>query len=85
MEIATIIQRHLVLYGIITDELADEANDNNNRNKNAVDLESFKYKTNIRGSTGDVARRITDADGNRADNPADNPNYDQNKNRHKRG
>ena len=36
---------------------------------------SFKYKTNITGNTYNAPRRITDADGN----PANNPNYDQNK------
>ena len=35
----------------------------------------FKYKTNITGNTYNVPRRITDDDSN----PADNPNYDQNK------
>ena len=65
------------LWNYYRDELADEANDNNNPNKNVVDSKSFKYKTNITGSTYDVARRITDADGN----VADNPNYDQNKKR----
>ena len=49
--------------------LAGEANDNNNLNKNVADSKSFKYKTNITGSTYDVARRITDEDGNLADNP----------------
>ena len=65
------------LWNYYRDELAEEANDNNNPNKNVVDSKSFKYKTNITGSTYDVARRITDADGN----VADNPNYDQNKKR----
>ena len=57
------------LWNYYRDELADEANDNNNPDKNVVDSKSFKYKTNITGSTYDVARRITDADGNVEDNP----------------
>ena len=36
---------------------------------------TFKYKTSITGSTYNVPRRITGADGN----PVNNPNYDQNK------
>ena len=51
------------------DGLADEANYDDNPNKNVVDSKSFKYKTNITGSTYDVARRITDADGNLGNNP----------------
>ena len=63
------------LWNYYRDELADEANDDNGPNKNAVNSKSFKYKTSITGSTYPVPRRITDADGN----PANNPNYDQNK------
>ena len=63
------------LWNYYRDELADETNDNNNPNENVVDSKSFKYKVNITGGTYDVARRITDADGN----VADNPDYDQNK------
>ena len=59
------------LWNYSRDELADEANDNNNPNKNVVDSKSFKYETNITGSTYDVAKRIADADGN----PANNPDY----------
>ena len=57
------------IWNYYRDELAGEANDNNNLNKNVADSKSFKYKTNITGSTYDVARRITDEDGNLADNP----------------
>ena len=57
------------------DELIDETNENNGPNKNAVNSKSFKYKTNITGSTYNVPRRITDDD----DNPVNNPNYDRNK------
>ena len=63
------------LWNCYRDELADEANNNNNPNKYVVDSKSFEHKTNITGSTYDVARKITDADGN----VADNPDYDQNK------
>ena len=57
------------------DELTDETNDNNGPNKNVINSKSFKYKTSITGSTYNVPRRITDDDGN----PANNPSYDQNK------
>ena len=57
------------------DELTDETNDNNGPNKNVINSKSFKYKTSITGSTYNVPRRITDADGN----PVNNSNYDQNK------
>ena len=57
------------------DELADETNDNDNPNKNVINSKSFKYKTSITGRTYNVPRRITNADRN----PANNPNYDQDK------
>ena len=57
------------LWNYYRDELADEINDNNNPNKNVVNSKSFNYKTNITGSTYDVARRIRHADGNLANNP----------------
>ena len=63
------------LWNYYRDELTDEANDNNGPNKNVINSKSFKYKTNITGSTYNVSRRITGADGN----PVNNPNYDQNK------
>ena len=56
------------------DELTDETNDNG-PHKNVINSKSFKYKTSITGSTYNVPRRITGADGN----PVNNPNYDQNK------
>ena len=55
------------------DELTDETNDNNGPNKIVINSESFK--SSITGSTYNVPRRITDDDGN----PANNPNYDQNR------
>ena len=57
------------------DELTDETNDDNDPNKNVINSKSFKYKKSITASTYIVPRRITDAEGN----PANNPNYDQNK------
>ena len=61
------------LWNYYRDELTDETNDNNGPNKNVINSKSFKYKTSITGSTYNVPRRITDDDGN----PANNPNYDQ--------
>ena len=75
MNIAKIIQRHLLLCGIITDELTDDTNDNNGPNKNVINSKSFKYKTSITGSTYNVRRKITDANGN----PVNNLNYGRNK------
>ena len=43
------------LWNYYRDELADETNDNNGSNNDAVNSESFKYKKNIRGSTYNVA------------------------------
>ena len=63
------------LWNYYRDELTDETNNNNDPNKNVINSKSFKYKTSSTGSTYNVPRRITDAD----DNPANNPNYDQNK------
>ena len=63
------------LWNYYRDELTDETNDNNDPNKNVINLKSFKYKTSITRSTYNVPRRITGADGN----PVNNPNYDQNK------
>ena len=50
-------------------------NDNNNPNKNVINSEYLKYKTSITGSTYNVDARITNAEGNTANNPA----YDANK------
>ena len=63
------------LWNYYRNELTDETNDNNGPNKNIINSKSFKYKTSITGSTYNVPRRITGADGN----PVNNPNYDQNK------
>ena len=60
------------LWNYYRDELTDETNDNNDPNKNVINSKSFKYKTSISGSTCNVPRRITGADGN----PVNNPNYD---------
>ena len=57
------------------DELTDDINENNNPNKNVINSKSFKYKISITGSTYNVPRRITGADGS----PANNLNYDRNK------
>ena len=50
-------------------------NDDNNPNKNVINSEYFKYKTSITGSNYNVDARITNAEGNTANNPA----YDANK------
>ena len=63
------------LWNYYRDELNDETNDSNGPNKSIINSKSFKYKTSITGSTYNVPRRITGADGN----PANNPNYDRNK------
>ena len=63
------------LWNYYRDELTDETNDNNGPNKYLINSKSFKYKKSITGSTYNVPGRITDDDGN----PANNPNYDQNK------
>ena len=63
------------LWNYYRDELTDEANDNNGPNKHVINSKSFKYRTSIIGSTYNVPRRINDDDGN----PANNPNYHQNK------
>ena len=63
------------MWNYYRDELTNDTNDNNGPNKNVSNSKSFKYKTNITGSTHDVPRRKTDADGN----PVYNPTYDRNK------
>ena len=67
------------LWNCYRDELTDDTNDNNGPNKNVINSKSFKYKTSIIGSTDNIPRRITGADGS----PVNNPNYDQNKIREK--
>ena len=62
------------LWNYYRDELTDETNDDNGPNKNVINSKFFKYKTTITGSTYNVPRRITGADGN----PVNNSNYDQN-------
>ena len=63
------------LWNYYRDELTDETNNNNDPNKNVINSKSSKYKTSITEITCNFPRRIADADGN----PANNPNYDQNK------
>ena len=57
------------LWNYYRDELTDEANENNGPNKNVINSKSFKYKTSITGSTYNVPRKITDEDGNLANDP----------------
>ena len=63
------------LWNYYRDELTDETNNNKDPIKNVINSKSFKYKTSITGSTDSVSRKVTNADGN----PANNPNYGQNK------
>ena len=63
------------LWNYYRDELTDETNDNNDPKKIVISSKSFKFKTSTTGSTHNVPRRITGADGN----PLNNPNYDRNK------
>ena len=62
------------LWNYYRDQLTGETNDNS-PSKNVINSKSFKYKTSITGSTYNVPRRITGADGN----PVNNPDYDRNK------
>ena len=64
------------LWNIYRDEIIDETNDNNDPNKKVINSKSFKYKISVAGSTYNVPRRIIEDDDG---NPANNPNYDQNK------
>ena len=59
------------LWNYLRDELTDDENDNNSSNNNVINSRSFKYKTSITGSTFNVPKRITDEDGNPANNPND--------------
>ena len=63
------------LWNYYRDELTDDTNDIHFPNKNVIDSKSFKYKTNVRGSTCNVDAKITNAEGNEINNPA----YDANK------
>ena len=47
------------LWNYYRDELSDETNDNSGINKDVVNSESFKYKTNITGSTYNFAATVT--------------------------
>ena len=58
------------LWNYYRDELSYDTNDNNNLNKNAINSESFKYNTNITGSTYIADVRIADYAGNQVNNPA---------------
>ena len=64
------------LYNYYRDELSDGTNNNDNLNKTVINSESFKYKTSVTGSTYNVNERVTNAEGNQANNPnygADRP------------
>ena len=63
------------LWNYYRDELSDDTNNNINPNKNIINSESFKYKTNITRSNYNVDPRITSAEGNVVNNSA----YDANK------
>ena len=47
------------LWNYYRDELSDEINDNSGINKDVVNSEFFKYKTNITGSTYNFAATVT--------------------------
>ena len=65
------------MWNYYRDELCDDTNNNNNNspNKDAINSESFKYKTSITGSTYNVDAKITNEEGNQINNP----NYNENK------
>ena len=63
------------LWNYYRDELTEETNDDNGPNKKVINSKSFKYQISITGSTYNVPRKITGADGS----PANNTNYDRNK------
>ena len=64
------------MWNYYRDELCDDTNNNNNNspNKDAINSESFKYKTSITGSTYNVDARITNKEGNQVNNPAHDAN-----------
>ena len=67
------------MWNYYRDELCDDTNNNNNNNNNspnkdAINSESFKYKTSITGSTYNVDARITNKEGNQVNNPAHDAN-----------
>ena len=53
------------LWNYYKDELTDETNDNNSPNKNVINSKSFKYKTNITGSTYNVRAGTRRSDRNK--------------------
>ena len=53
------------LWNYYRDELSDETNDNNGLKKDVVNSESFKYKTNITGSTYNLAATAAGYDANK--------------------
>ena len=57
------------LWNYYRDELTDEINVSNDPNKNLINSKSFKHKISVTGSTYNVPRTITGADGNPANNP----------------
>ena len=57
------------------DEITDETNEENGPNKSVINSESFKYNTSITGSTYNFSRKLTDENGN----VANNANYDRRK------
>ena len=59
-----------ILWNYYRDELSNDTNNNNNPNKNVINSESFKYKASITGSTYNVDAKITNAEGNKVNNPS---------------
>ena len=53
------------LWNYYKDELTDETNDDNGLNKNLINSKYFPYKTNITGSTYNVAATAGDYDANK--------------------
>ena len=53
------------LWNYYRDELSDETNHNNGLNKDVVNSESFKYKTNITGITYNLAATAAGYDANK--------------------
>ena len=56
------------------DELNDDTNDVNFPNKDVINSESFKYMTSVTRSTYDVDAKTSNAEGNKINNPAYDPN-----------
>ena len=63
------------LWNYYRDQLTDETNDDNGPNKSVINSESFNYKTSIAGSTYKFFKKLTDENGNFANNP----NHDRRK------